>query len=272
MAIRGIGKILILVCLAFGFILSVQAAQAENPRKRFVASLGAYSAKTNTEVRLDATDGTAGTRLDFEDDLQLRDRETTPWLDFYARIGKRHRVAVTYYDLSRSGTQTLAGEIRVGDEVFPVSANVDSFFDSQIFRVAYGYSFSQGDKHEVGLLAGLHVAKIGLGVKTAGGLGLIAEEADATAPLPMFGLFGSVELPKKWRFRGWGQLFALEFENFDGSLYNITAVVEHDTFKNVGFGFGYSIFDFDLTADDDEFSGEFVYAFQGPTAYINLMF
>ena len=63
-----------------------------------------------------------------------------------------------------------------------------------------------------------------------------------------------------------------EFENFDGSLYNITAVVEHDTFKNVGFGFGYSIFDFDLTAEDDEFRGEFAYSFQGPSAYINLMF
>lgn len=271
MKIRGSKKILVLAGLVFGFALPIQVTQAEeDTRKRFVASLGVFSAKTNTEVRLDAKDGTAGTRLNFEDDLELSDRETTPWLDFYARIGKRHRVDITYYDLSRSGTQTLTGQVRVGDQVFPVSANVDSFFNSEIFRVAYGYSFSQGDKHEVGLLAGLHVANVSLGVKTVGGL--VTEEADATAPLPMFGLFGSVELPKKWRFRGWGQLFALEFENYDGSLFNVTAVVEHDTFKNVGFGFGYSIFDFDLTADDDEFRGEFDYAFQGPTAYINLMF
>ncbi len=261
---------LILLSFLVTVLVPAAASAEENKRKRFVASLGAFSAKTNTEIRLDATDGSFGTSLNLEDDLDFGDSESLPWIDFFARLGNRHRVGITYYDLSRSSVKQLSGEVKLGDSTFPVSAQVDSFFESRIFRLAYGYSFSQSDNHEAGLLAGLHVTEIGLGMKTLNGV--VDESADATAPLPMFGLFGSVALPHKWRFRGWGQVFALNFENFDGSMLNVTAVVEHDTFDNVGFGFGYSLFQFDLKAEDADLRGDFKYAFQGPTAYMNIMF
>jgi hypothetical protein len=241
--------------------------------KRFRASLGAYWPEVETTLRVDDPDLGAsgiGTKISAEDDLGLSDRETLPWLDMRIRLARRHLIDITYYDLSRSGSRTLDVEITVEGETFSASTEVDSFFDSTIWRVAYGYSFLNDNKRELGLLVGLHVTEIEVGVNSADGTQ--TSEASGTAPLPSFGIHGSLELPKRWRFRGWGQVFALELDEYEGSLLNVSAVLEHDTFKNVGFGFGWSYFGFDLEADAEDLSGDFDYNFQGPNAYVNFMF
>jgi hypothetical protein len=264
----GIGISVLLLAGANAVAGDFDWGQGDN--RRFRLSLGGYLPTTSTTIRVDDPDGVNGTKLDAEDDLGLRERETLPWLDMRVRLSRRNLIDFTYYDLSRSGTQTLQGEIVFEGETYPVSTEVDSFFDTKIARIAYGYSFLKDNKRELGLLAGLHVTQIKVGInETTGGQ---SSRAEGTAPLPTLGIQGSVELPKRWRFRGWGQLFALDFEDFKGSLVNVTATVEHDTFKHVGFGFGWSYFGFDLEADSSDLDGEFEYNFGGPNFYMNIMF
>jgi hypothetical protein len=242
----------------------------QGDNRRFRASLGGYLPTTSTTLRVDDPDGVNGTKISAEDDLGLDDRETLPWLDMRIRLSRRNLIDITYYDLSRSGAQTLQFDITFEGETYTASTEVDSFFNSKIWRIAYGYSFMKDNKRELGLLFGLHVTDIEVGInETTGGQ---SSRAEGTAPLPSFGIQGSVELPKRWRFRGWGQVFALDFEDFKGSLVNVTATVEHDTFKHVGFGFGWSYFGFDLEADASDLDGEFDYNFGGPNFYMNIMF
>ena len=247
-----------------------KAQMGEGFNRYFQGSIGGYWPAIDTQVRLDALDGTIGTTLDFEDDLNVSDREVLPWVDLQLRFHPRHRLEFTYYDLERSGSRELTGEIRFGDEVFRVGVDVDSLFETKIYRLAYGFSFANNGKREVSLLAGVHVADVKVGVADADGI--VRATAETTAPLPMLGLQGGVRLPWRWRFRGWGQVFALEVGDYKGSLVNTSLVFEHDTFKHLGFGFGYSYFDFDFNSEDQDFSGEFSYTFHGPVAYLNVMF
>lgn len=256
--------------LASGNALAGDFDWGQGDNRRVRLSLGGYLPETSTSIRVDDPNGQIGTKLDGEDDLGLSERETLPWIDMRVRLSRRNLLDFTYYDLSRSGTQTLKGEIVVEGETYPVNTEVNSYFDTKIYRIAYGYSFLKDNKREFGILAGLHVTEIKVGInETTGGT---SSKAEGTAPLPTLGIQGSVELPKRWRFRGWGQLFALNFDEFSGSLVNVTANVEHDTFKHVGFGFGWSYFGFNLEADTSDLSGEFDYHFGGPNFYLNLMF
>ena len=165
----------VLTALASVFPAHAQQAKiGEGLNHRFQASFGAYSPLVDSQARLDAADGTLGTKLDFEDDLDLKDRSVLPWLDVRLRFTPRHHVDFTYYDLSRSGARTLQGEIRIEDSTFPVGIDVDSQFNTKIYRLAYGYSFMNNGKREVSILGGVHLELTGENVTecTGGARGL----------------------------------------------------------------------------------------------------
>lgn len=243
----------------------------EGHNQRFRASIGAFWAQPDTRIRLDRSDGTANAKIDFEDTLGLSDSETMAWVDLRLRLARRHLLDLSYYELERSGSRTLSVNVDFGDESFTASTQVDSYFDTRIARLAYGYSILNNDTRELGVLLGLHLTRIEVGIRDVGLTGQV-ETAEGTAPLPTFGLHGALELPWRWRFRGWGQIFALQLDDFEGRMTNGAVVFEHDTFRNLGFGFGYNFFGIDLESEDPDIRGEFEYDFDGPMAYVNLMF
>ena len=57
----------------------------------------------------------------------------------------------------------MRGSIDWGDVTFPVSATVNSNFDSDIVRLAYRWSMVHDDRAELGLLLGVFMGGLGLG-------------------------------------------------------------------------------------------------------------
>jgi len=157
---------------------------------RFTISAQAFFPKIDTIVRLDASDGTPGTTIDFEQNLNMSDSETLPALGFVWRFAKKHQLIANIFDLSRSGSAISTSEIRFGDEVFQVDLPIASFFDVQVISVGYAYSFIFDEKKELALSAGLSFQDYKFGLLGTLNLGLIEEESGLTAPLPAFGLTG----------------------------------------------------------------------------------
>ena len=101
---------------------------------RFTITLNAFFPNLDTKVRLDASDQTPGTTIDFEQNLGMSDTETLPGLGLGWRFAKKHQLELETFTLDRSGSAITTSEIRFGDEVFTVDLPVSSFFDMDTTR------------------------------------------------------------------------------------------------------------------------------------------
>jgi len=255
----------LLLCLTAG-VASAQKEWGSSLDSRFVIDLQGYWPDVNTTIRLDSKTLGLGTEISFEDDLALSDREALPAFGFSWRIKPKHAVDFTYFELGRSGTRSLSREIHWGDEVYPIGTEVDSTFDSKIYRIGYTWYFYKKERSEIGLSGGFHVMDLFASIDNTDLK--VSEAGDVTAPLPVIGINGSLAFAKKWVFAGRAQLFALEFEDFSGNLAWIHLTLRHDTFRNVGFGFGYDYFDINVDTEDEKFKGSVEYQFGGPLAFV----
>ena len=257
--------------------------------KQWNLRLSGYRATTSTDIRVDSKDGVIGEEISFEDDLGLPDRETQPLFDLTYRFNPRHMIDFSYVDLSRSATTIYDVSGTTTDDIaWAAGAELTGTFDSEIFRLSYGYSFFNDGQKELGMLIGLHVTRLNITLKGTGSL--VAVDPDTgdevvvggeaqrtydsgfTLPLPVIGLHGAYAFSEKFRIRGWGQFFALDYDDYDGSLINMAGMLEYDLWRNFGIGAGYAIYNYDLDVDRSDYAGNFSYKFKGPTLFVYASF
>ena len=154
---------------------------------RWTLEIGAYSPTVETTAHLNGPFGN-GTTVNFEEDLNLKDRKTSATVLGKVRIGDRWRIEAEYFGLDRGGSRAINRTITWGDNVYPIGTTVSSTFDTDIFRLAGGYSFVKNDTAEVGIALGLHATDFRLSL---GATGVGTQQADALAPLPTVGLYAS---------------------------------------------------------------------------------
>jgi len=244
----------------------------------FTISLEAFFPTISTVVRLDASDGGAGTTIDFEQNLGMSDTETLPALGFTWRFAKKHRLVFDYFDLSRSGSAITTSEIRFGDQVFQVDLPISSYFDSQVTSVRYSYSLIFDEKKELALTAGLSIQDIQFGLMGTGNVGIVEQEVSGlTAPLPSFGISGGYAFTEKWVGRAALGLFAFDLavsdeSDISGEIFNAKIAIYHNTFENVHFGLKYSFFDVSVEFEDAQRINSINYKYHGPILSVDFVF
>lgn len=246
------------------------AAQSPLDEAGVAFKLGGFFSSSDTTLRIDASNGALGTSISLEDDLGYEKDKTLPVFDAVWRINPRHRLELGYFSLGRDAQKTIAGEIRFGDQVFPVGTDVTSTFDSDVWRLSYGWSFYRDGPNEIALLLGLHTTAFDVKLETSGGG--VSEAADRTIPLPVIGLQGSWALSPNWRLNGWVQVFSLEYGDYEGSLFNGAVNVEYRFERNYAIGAGYLFNDYNLDVTKGRARGSFDYQFSGPMAYVSVGF
>jgi len=236
---------------------------------RFTIVLNAFFPKIDTSVRVDASDGTRGTEISFEQNLGMSDTETLPGLGFSWRFAKKHRLIFDVFELDRSGSAIVTNEIRFGGEIFQANLPISSFFDTRVTSIGYSYSLIFDEKKELALSAGLSVQNIQFGLIGTAGPGIIEQDVGLTAPLPAFGLAGGYAFTDKWILRGGLGVFAFSFdlsdeEDVSGEIINATVAMQHNTFENVHFRLSYSYFDVNVEFRDDRRLSAIAYEYHGP--------
>jgi hypothetical protein len=256
---------------------------------KFNIRLSGFRAIATTELQVDSDSGVIGEELSFEDDLDLLERDTLPLIDITYRFNPRHMIDFSFVDLSRSGSTNFGREgVTTDDILWSVGTEIDSQFDSEVYRLAYGYSFFNDEQKELGLLVGLHITRFNIELSGRGSIVAIdpvtgnetVVEGEAqrsynsgfTVPLPVIGLHGTYTLTPEIHFRGWGQIFSLDYDDYDGRLLNLAAMLEYTLNERFGVGFGYTYYGYDLDADGDRLNGSFDYDFRGPTAFFSTSF
>lgn len=257
-----------LAVLVYAASISIAAAQTDDPR--FSLSVGAFIMDRDSDTRVDATDGNRGTDVNLEDDLGLDKSDTVFRIDGFYRFADNHRIDFSAFDLSRSASTQIARDITWKDTTYALSTTVDADFDVTIYKVAYTWLFLKKERSFLGATAGLYIADIGASL-SAPSVGS-REVGDATAPLPVFGLRGKYGFAEKWALRASGELFVLEYGDFDGSLVDVFVGLDFNLFDKAAVGIGLNSVRLDIGITKNNLDGEFDWQYDGVLAYIKFDF
>jgi hypothetical protein len=243
----------------------------ENP---FRFSLGSFIMESDVRVRLDGDTG-RGTPVDWGRTFGGGDA-TRFRIDGYWRFGERHRVRGMWFNNSWDRSRTLEDEIEWNGEIYPVEARVRGEFGIDVYELAYDYSFLQRENYELTAGIGLHwtAVEAGLGIRGSGG------EVEATTkgkgsvdlPLPVIAIGGLWRLPHNFWISGMAQLFALEIDDYDGTLQDLTVALTWQPKSWVGVGIAYNYFGVDVDVDKQRFHGNLDWIYDGPMIFYNVSF
>lgn len=254
------------------------AADAPGLDQSFWFQISGYRPSIESKLQYSPNSGASGTELSFERDLGLADRKTLPALLIGARFGDGWRGEFEYFKLSRSARQNLVnGSITVDDTVYPVTANVASQFDSQVYRLGLGYSFFKTRDAEVGAVAGVHVTDFKVALE---GDGLVngqpvasrREQRDEVVPLPTLGVYAGFAFAPNWVAAGRIDVLSLKVGDYRGKLLNVQANLVYRFTPNVGLGLGYRYDDYKLKANRGDWRGRLEYKFSGPQVLVDVGF
>ncbi|WP_260610200.1 hypothetical protein [Sphingomonas sp. IC081] len=240
-------------------------------------SAQSYYPSVDTNVRVSSkTAETVGTDIDFEKDLDLDKRDVLPAVSAGARFG-HVIVGFDFFKLKRSGSIALQRDITFDDTVYPASAQLDSSFDSDIYRLTVGYAFVQQDNLELGAAIGLHATRFNLALSGEVNVGEGSVQAeqrrkDFLAPIPTVGLFGTYRIAPRLEASARIDYLSLKIDQYDGRLINAQAGVNYSILKNLSLGIAYRYVDYRVGIDKDAWSGRVRYKLNGPAVVLQASF
>ncbi len=242
----------------------VWAGDTESPWKKFTIKAGGYFPLHDANLQVTGKLGLGfGTKISLEDSLNLEKDQSTFKIDAEWRFFPRHRLKISYFDLSRDAVTAITANLTVGDEVFVVNDIIGTNLKWQTFVVSYTWSFLQTNKYEVGATIGAHITT---GKFSLASLSLNlgqAETKSLTLPLPTIGLTGAYAFTPKLILTSGAGLFALKIDDIKGSQMNFDLDLEYNAWKYVGFGIGYNFYRLDVNVDEDDSIWEAKYQYHG---------
>lgn len=235
----------------------------------FSLSLGGFFTNRESETRVDGDVGT-GTPVDLEGELGLEKSDTVFRVDAYWRFTEKQRIDFSAFDLSRSSSRRIEKEFTWDDTVYEIDTLLKAQMDLAVYKFAYTWEFLKDGRSFLGVTAGLYVADVGAT--------LTATELDSrksggvTAPLPVIGLRGEYRFADRWSLRGSGEVFALEYGDYSGSLYDVFLGIDFSATEKVALGLGVNSVKLDVGIDKSNFSGNLDWRYDGAMAYLKFDF
>ena len=240
--------------------------EGDAPPQKFEMRVTAFSSTIDTKIVRDAFDGQLGGEVDLEDFLGISDQETIFQIDTLFRFGYFHRLELGYFELRRRSMTTLERDITFGDQTFVAGTEVETSMQTVILRLAYSYSLIRDQQKELGVSIGLSSSRFEskLSVQST----QQSESINVNLPLPTFGLFASVTLGSKWQIKADIDVFALDFDRYDGHMTYIGFEIEREFGEVFGAGFGYSFYNTRLSAKNEDLRGTLQTSHHGPKLYL----
>ncbi len=251
--------------------------------------VGAFHATVDSKLGINGEFLPPGPPIDIEDVLGVEDSKTVGWGGVSWHFARRHALEGEIFSLRRTAsiTQPFEPPIQIGDTIIE-SGTIGTSYDTDVYRLTYGFSAIRSERSELQLKAGLHIARLKADVLLEGAicdptttpttppgcppLGTSTEAEDVGAPLPHFGLSYSYAFMPNFGFSIAGMGFALEIEDIEGSIYELDADLVWQPFRHVGFGAGYRYFRVDVESNGSDLNGKFEFEYQGPTVFVQATF
>ena len=263
-------------CVVAGLCLA-RAAHAQEPE--LIASpyedhlrltMGLLSTSTETELRLDADDGTQGTLISGETDLGLREQSEQANIEAELRIRERHRVRFNYFRLDRQAAKVIERQIQFGNDVFDVNDLAETSLDWREFSVTYAYTFLRQQNFELYGSFGIHLVEARAQGEVAAD-DIREDEAEA-APLPALGIGTLIRFSDRFHFEGRVDYLDVSINDFSGTLLDLRGAVLFRFNRNVAVGAAYVLMEREGTSEDADDSGIFNLHNSGPELFFRVAF
>jgi hypothetical protein len=191
----------------------------------------------NTEIRLDSELLGTGTALNFEDDLNLDGNKLIPTVAFEWQMGRRHRLGLRWQDISRKSSAQALTEIRWGEEIIPIDANINLGFDITQGFLDYTYFPWVKDRWAAGFGLGIRLMEVDASLRwEEQSIGDGGDSATGTGPLPYIYFEYRRLFSDNWRFNaGFGWLY-VEIDDIKGGQLVGRASIEYLLGRTWGFG------------------------------------
>ena len=215
----------------------------------FNIGLGIYRPSQKRTIGADLDVGSG-----ISDSLDVSNSQTTGLLNFRWRFTKNWSFQGTYWKTDSDSEKTLTADFEWGGVIYPINTSVRSELDTSITRLFWGRSFFRTPSTDWGVGLGLHVLDIDA---TLTGEFSGADGATATAPLPNLGIWYMYSWSPKWVVTTRLDWLDITFEEFSGSLYDLSVGVNYQMSDHFGIGLAVNAFRLDVQVDGD-WSGDFV--------------
>ena len=222
----------------------------------FKAELSYVGRSTSIGLYEDELD--LGGVLNFEDDLNLGSGQAIPSLDFEWQIGKRHRLAGRWQDMSRDSSAQALTDIEWGDETIPVDANISLDFATTQFFIDYTYYPWVKERWALGFGIGLRWLDLSTTLAwrlESGDVEEGSQDLGVSAPLPYIYFEYRRLLTEHWRMILGAGVLDLTIGDISGSQYIGRAGFEYLIGKRWAIGGAANIATIDVEAKnikDDE--------------------
>jgi hypothetical protein len=254
-------------------MLPLNAAFAADDWPRFEIRAAGYITDINADMNIDSSTGGSGSNIDLEDELGIEDGLEELRLDFRWRFAPRHAVDFAYYDISRDGQHVIERQLDIGDETYDIGTDLNSSIDFKVYKASYAYSFSHTEKSDAALSIGLHIIDLGVAFKgDLIGIPVNRYSADVALPLPVVGGQYARHLGGRFWINLDVDLFAIEYEDYKGSLWDANLTLDIDITDSIGGFIGYNYVDMSVESEDPSLLGEFDYRYGAVTAGFRLTF
>ena len=267
---RGLVRMIVPSVLVLIFAMPVAAAQSADMDDKFRVSLGVFIADRDTRTRLDGSVPDSGTEVDLEGTLGFKKSDSVFRIDGYYRFSEKHRIDFSAFDLSRTASRQIDEEFIWDGEIYPVDVLVNAALDLNVYKLAYTWSFLRREDWYLGASLGLYVADIGTSISAESG-GQFSSRG-ITAPLPVVGLRGQYEFSERWTLRGSAEIFAYEYGDYSGDLYDLYAGVDYKFNSHLAIGLGINSVRMDIGVGKANFSGNLDWQYDGGLLFFKLDF
>jgi len=230
------------VALALALMAVPQPAAAQSKYgplfDKFAFKVAGSFAGLTTEIRVDSETLGTGTKLNFEDDLNLDSNKVIPTFGFDWQIARKHKLSLRYQDINRSATSQSLTEIRWGDQIIPIDSNINLGYDIKQTFLDYAYYPWVNEKWAAGFGIGVRVMEVKASLTYTDEEHDItgSTEAKGSGPLPYLYFEYRRMLSDRWRFQtglGW---LSVTVGDISGSQWVSRASFEYLLGERWGFG------------------------------------
>lgn len=236
----------------------------------FRLTAGLLSATADTELRLDADDGTLGTPVSAEDDLGLAKRSESADVEAEVRIRERHFVRFNYFRLDRRATTTLTRQIQFGNDTFQAGDVVESTLDLHEFTATYAYRFVRAQRFELYGSFGIHLTE--LAVEGRVRARNLREEQHEVAPLPALGLGAEVAFTDHFFMSAFVDYLQANVSDVEGNILDARIAALWRFNRNLSAGLGYFLVEREVDSHDPDDSGHFKLTNGGAELFLRMSF
>ena len=241
--------------------------------ERFKISAGGIYIINNTNIKV-GVNGMDATTIDGEKDLGFYKEVVTFLANFQWQISRRSRITLNYYNIRRNSIHTLQKDISFADSTYHVNSSVYTFFNTAIYQFSYGYAILSKPTYEAGVLIGTHIvgAKTGISLNGMSNGASVSNNFGFTAPLPDIGLWGGFATSDRFAINADISYFGLTVNNSMGRLLAFNLNFTYKLIKQLDLSLGFSGLDFKVNTTKRNFTGNFIWGYNGPLLALNFSF